>query len=447
MSEAFKPKLVRCAIYTRKSLEDGLEQQFNSLDAQRESAEAYIRSQIGEGWVALPDRYDDGGVSGGTIERPALQRMLNDIEAGKVDCIVVYKVDRLSRSLMDFARMMEVLDRKQVAFVSVTQQFNTANSMGRLTLNILLSFAQFEREVIAERVRDKYSASKMKGMWMGGSPPMGYDLRDKKLFINEGEAEQVRFIYERFLKLGSATKLCQELRAQGMKTKSWRRKDGTWREGASICANTIRLMLTSRVYVGDVKYKDKHFKGQHEPIISAQLFERVQAIFKGTKPHVRAGLTRAKTPAPLKGIIKCGCCGNAMTPTFVKRKQNKYYRYYTCSNAHKSGRSQCPIKCVPAGEIEKITYAKLRDMMKSPEIVSKALQQNDDPSLSEEEIINGFNSLDRVWEELFPAEQSRILHLLIEKLEVRQEGLRLTVRTEGFHGLAKELKEGVQNAA
>ncbi len=447
MSDAFKPKLVRCAIYTRKSLEDGLDQQFNSLDAQRESAEAYIRSQLSEGWIALPDRYDDGGVSGATIERPALQRLMNDIEAGKVDCIVVYKVDRLSRSLMDFSKLMEVLDRKQVAFVSVTQQFNTANSMGRLTLNILLSFAQFEREVIAERVRDKFAASKLKGMWMGGMPPLGYDLRDKKLFINEEEAELVKYIYARFLKLGSATKLCEELRAKGMKTKSWRKKNGEWREGAPITANYIRYILNCRTYIGEVKYKTKHYQGQHAAIIDVDTFNKVQSIFKEVTPQVRAGRARAKTPAPLKGIIKCGCCGNAMTPTFVKKKSNKHYRYYTCMNAQKAGYKSCPVKSIPAGEMEKITYAKLRDFMKSPEIISQAVQQNEDASLDEEQIIKSFNALDDVWDELFPVEQNRILQLIIKKLEVHETGLRLTIRTDGFRALAQEMKQEAPHAA
>ena len=221
----------RCAIYTRKSSEEGLEQEFNSLDAQREACEAYIASQRHEGWIPVPDHYDDGGISGGTLQRPALQRLLADIEAGRVDVIVVYKVDRLSRSLMDFAKLVEVFERHGVSFVSVTQQFNTTTSMGRLTLNILLSFAQFEREVIGERIRDKFAASRKKGMWMGGHPPLGYDIENRKLVVNETEAALVRHIFERFIRIGSATKLVKELNAEGYRTKSWVTASGRQREG------------------------------------------------------------------------------------------------------------------------------------------------------------------------------------------------------------------------
>ncbi|MBX6322411.1 MAG: recombinase family protein, partial [Rhodospirillaceae bacterium] len=213
---------LRCAVYTRKSTEEGLEQAFNSLDAQREACEAYILSQKVEGWVLVPDRYDDGGYSGGTLERPALKRLLADIEAGRVDVVVVYKIDRLSRSLMDFARLVEVFDRHSVTFVSVTQSFNTTTSMGRLTLNVLLSFAQFEREVIGERIRDKFAASRKKGLWMGGHPPLGYDVRDRKLVVNEAEAARVRMIFERFTKVGSATVLAGALAAEGVLTKRGR---------------------------------------------------------------------------------------------------------------------------------------------------------------------------------------------------------------------------------
>src|SRR3954464_10804274 len=211
---------LRCAVYTRKSSEEGLEMEFNSLDAQRESCEAYIASQKAEGWLLVPDRYDDGGFSGGTLERPALKRLLADIEVGKVDVVVVYKIDRLSRSLMDFAKLVEVFERRNVTFVSVTQSFNTTTSMGRLTLNILLSFAQFEREVIGERIRDKHAASRKKGMWMGGFVPLGYRVENRKLVIEEKEAATVRMIFDRFAKIGSATALARELAAKGVKTRS-----------------------------------------------------------------------------------------------------------------------------------------------------------------------------------------------------------------------------------
>ena len=254
---------LRCAIYTRKSSEEGLEMEFNSLDAQREAALAYIQSQKHEGWVLVPDRYDDGGFSGGSMERPALQRLLRDVESGRIDVIVVYKVDRLSRSLTDFARIVEVLDKHNVSFVSITQQFNTTSSMGRLTLNILLSFAQFEREVIGERIRDKFAASRRKGMWMGGTPPLGYDVVDRKLVVNEAEAELVRLIFARFLQLGSATALARELRKAGHTTKCWTTQDGRHRRGKPIDKGVIYKILNNRVYLGDAVHKGTSHPGEH----------------------------------------------------------------------------------------------------------------------------------------------------------------------------------------
>jgi site-specific DNA recombinase len=245
-----KPR-VRCAVYTRKSSEEGLEQEFNSLDAQRAAGEAYIASQSHEGWLLVPDRYDDGGISGATLERPALKRLLADVEAGRIDCVVVYKVDRLSRSLTDFAKLVDVFEQHGVSFVSVTQHFCTTTSMGRLTLNILLSFAQFEREVIGERIRDKFAASRAKGMWMGGIPPLGYDVSDRKLVVNPAEADLVRLIFRRFLDLGSALLLIRELNAQCYRTKSWTTQAGTFREGRPFDKGTLYKILRNRTYLGE----------------------------------------------------------------------------------------------------------------------------------------------------------------------------------------------------
>jgi site-specific DNA recombinase len=236
---------LRCAVYTRKSTEEGLEQEFNSLGAQREACEAYIVSQKPEGWLLVPDRYDDAGISGATLDRPALQRLLGDIEAQRVDVVVVYKIDRLSRALMDFAKLVEVFDRNNVTFVSITQSFNTTTSMGRLTLNILLSFAQFEREVIGERIRDKFAASRKKGMWMGGFVPLGYDVNDRKLVVNDGEASIVRMIFERFTKIGSTTTLVNALRAEGI----------TGKRGKLVDKGYLYKLLNNRVYVGEAVHK------------------------------------------------------------------------------------------------------------------------------------------------------------------------------------------------
>jgi DNA invertase Pin-like site-specific DNA recombinase len=272
-----KPK-VRCAIYCRKSSEEGLEQSFNSLDAQREACAAYIDSQRHEGWLALDDRYDDGGYSGGTLERPALQRLIRDIEAGRVDTVVCYKIDRLSRSLTDFAKLVDVFERNSVTFVSVTQSFCTTTSMGRLTLNILLSFAQFERELAGERIRDKFAASRRKGIFMGGPPPLGYDVTDRKLVVNPAEAELVRLIFRRFFDLGSALLLMRELNAGGHRTKSWTTQAGTFREGRPFDKGTLYKILRNRTYLGEAVHKGTSYPGEHEPIIDRATWDRVHEV-------------------------------------------------------------------------------------------------------------------------------------------------------------------------
>src|SRR5262245_5011882 len=269
---------IRCAIYTRKSSEEGLEQDFNSLDAQRESCEAFIRSQKHEGWVCLSEMYDDGGISGATMERPALKHLLTDIESNRIDALVVYKVDRLTRSLSDFAKIVEVFDRQAVSFVSVTQQFNTTTSMGRLTLNMLLSFAQFEREVTGERIRDKIAASKKKGMWMGGLPALGYDVKDRKLVVNEREAKTVRHIYRRYAALGSVLALKEELDRDGVVSKARIDEFGRAAGGKPLARGALYLMLQNRIYRGQIVHKDNSYPGEHESIIDEALWNEVHCF-------------------------------------------------------------------------------------------------------------------------------------------------------------------------
>src|SRR3954465_8094408 len=305
-SAPLKPKL-RCAVYTRKSTEEGLEMEFNSLDAQREACEAYVVSQRAEGWLLVPDRYDDGGFSGGTLDRPALKRLLADIEAGKVDVAVVYKIDRLSRSLMDFSRLVEVFDQHKVTFVSVTQSFNTTTSMGRLTLNVLLSFAQFEREVIGERIRDKFAASRKRGIWMGGWAPLGYEVKDRKLVVNETDARLVGSIFQRFLRLGSATTLAQQLIAENVRNKY----------GKLIDKGMLYKMLNNPVYLGVAMHKGVSYPGEHTGIIDQKIWDKVQARFQQS-PRKRAAATRSQTPSLLKGII-FGPTGVAMSPTHTRK--------------------------------------------------------------------------------------------------------------------------------
>ncbi len=365
------PKPVRCAIYTRKSTEEGLEQDFNSLDAQREAAEAFIASQRHEGWLALPDRYDDGGFSGGTLERPAMQRLLTDVEAGKVDAIVVYKVDRLSRSLLDFARVMEVLDRHGCSFVSVTQQFNTTHSMGRLTLNILLSFAQFEREIISERTRDKMSAARRRGKWVGGRMLLGYDLGPEKgkLVVNEGEAAQVRRIFRLFVEKGTILATARELNRRGWPRKTWLSRRGRACGGRPWDKANVRALLTNPVYIGMVAYKGETFAGEHAAIIDRELWDSAQAILTRNRRDCGAGV-RNKHGALLRGLLWCGSCGVAMHHHYAKKAGGRLYRYYVCHHALKRGWDACPTKSVPAGEIERFVVEQVRAVGRDPALAA-----------------------------------------------------------------------------
>lgn len=315
---------LRCAVYTRKSSEEGLEQEFNSLHAQREACEAFIASQRSEGWVLVRDQYDDGGISGGTLERPGLKRLMADIEDGLVDVVVVYKIDRLSRSLADFAKLVEVFDRNGVTFVSVTQSFNTTTSMGRLTLNILLSFAQFEREVTAERIRDKVAASRKKGMWMGGVPPFGYRVENRKLLVDEDTAAHVLWIFARFLEIGSCTELARDVGARGIRTPRGNRIDKKY----------LYRMLSNRAYIGEAVHKGDSYPGEHDAIISQETWDRVHAILQES-PRKRAARTRADTPALLKGLLY-GPDGAAFSPTHT-RKGGRLYRYYVSQTVLKHG--------------------------------------------------------------------------------------------------------------
>ena len=366
----------RCAIYTRKSTEEGLDQEFNSLDAQRESGEAYIASMKHEGWVCLPTRYDDGGFTGGNMDRPAVQRLMEDIEAGKVDCVVVYKVDRLSRSLLDFARMMETFDRHQVSFVSVTQQFNTTSSMGRLTLNILLSFAQFEREIISERTRDKMAAARRKGKYVGGAPILGYDIdRDRScLEVNEPEAARVRQIFDLYLEQQSLIPTIAELDRRGWVTKRWTTKKGKQRGGRPFNKNNLYGLLTNATYTGKIRYKDEVYEGQHQAIIDPKTFEQVQRLLR-LNHRTGGARVRNKFGALLKGLLHCVPCDCGMTHSFTTKSKSKRYRYYVCINAQKRGWHNCPTRSIPAAEIEKFVVEQVKAVAGNPRMVTDTLAQ------------------------------------------------------------------------
>ena len=428
---------LRCAVYTRKSSEEGLEQEFNSLHAQREACEAYVASQRSEGWALIREPYDDGGFSGGTLERPALKRLLADIEEGLIDVVVVYKIDRLSRSLMDFSKLVEVFDRAGVTFVSVTQSFNTTTSMGRLTLNILLSFAQFEREVTAERIRDKIRASRQKGMFMGGNVPLGYVVKDRKLVVSEAEAAIVRGRSSSGSS-GSARRRCWRgsCGREGVRTK----------RGKLVDKGYLYKLLNNRTYLGLAVHKGTAHPGEHAAIIDQDLWDKVHAIL-AENTRTRSANTRAQTPALLKGLI-FGPTGAAMSPTHT-RKGNRLYRYYVSQDVLKRGPEACPVGRVPAAEIEAAVIDQLRGIFRQPEIIvgtwRAARAEQDD--ITEDEAREALLQLDPLWDELFPAEQARIVQLLVERVDVRMHGVEVRLRPNGLAGLVREVAGSRRAAA
>jgi site-specific DNA recombinase len=368
---------IRCAIYTRKSSEEGLDQEFNSLDAQRESAEAYIASQKAEGWVALPDQYNDGGFSGGSIERPALERLLRDIDNGKIDCVVVYKVDRLSRSLMDFSRIMETFEKHNVSFVSVTQHFNTTHSMGRLTLNILLSFAQFEREIIGERIRDKLSAQARRGKWTGGIPILGYDVDrsggSPKLVINAKEAARVREIFRMYLEKGSLLPVVIECSQKTWVNKRRVTKKGKKLGGRPFDKATLYMLLTNPMLTGKIKHNGELYEGEHEAIIDQETFDQVQHQLS-LNGRTGGAEVRNKYGAILKGLLRCKCCQAAMCHTFSGKSKKAFHRYYRCSRAIKSGRQACTVGTLPAAEIERVVVDEVRRLGTDKALLAEVLK-------------------------------------------------------------------------
>ena len=430
MTEAAPKRRLRCAIYTRKSSEEGLDMEFNSLDAQRESCEAYIASQRAEGWACMREHYDDGGFSGGTLDRPGLKTLIEDIEDGLVDVVVVYKIDRLSRSLMDFSRLVEVFDKHGVTFISITQSFNTTTSMGRLTLNILLSFAQFEREVTGERIRDKFAASRAKGMWMGGFVPMGYDVIDRKLVVNEAEAAIVRHMFQRFVELGSATLLTRELVAKGTLNK----------RGKPVDKGFLYKLFRNRLYLGEAVHKGTSYPGEHHGIITLELWDQVQSILQES-PRQRAANTRTQTPALLKGLIFTAN-GVAMTPTATK-KGSRQYRYYTSMDAirNRAGEGTDGFVRLNAGMVEGAVIQHIRELLRSPEVMARAVAsaKAKDPEADESDVVTALANFDKLWESLFPAEQVRTARILINRVTVSQQGLTVDLRTEGLGSVIRDM--------
>ena len=406
----------RCAIYTRKSHEEGLEQEFNSLDAQREACEAYIISQKHEGWKMLPDYYDDGGISGATMDRPALQRLLADIAASRIDVVVVYKVDRLTRALSDFARIVDIFDAAKVSFVSVTQAFNTTTSMGRLTLNVLLSFAQFEREVTAERIRDKIAASKKKGMWMGGNLPLGYDSMDRKLVINKAEAETVRHIFRRYVELGSVAILRDELKSEGIVSKIRISAKGLQKGGAPFARGALYHLLQNRIYLGEIPHKGTSYPGEHQAIVDRDLWDKVQARLTANRRARQTG-SRTKSPSLLTGLLFDGN-GQRMTPSHSNKK-GQLYRYYVSRTLISGPRTAKDRgRRLPAREIETLVtdrlYRYLGDEASMLDAVAAEIRDPD----SQQQFLGKIRHLRQCWAKLELTRMRQILLLLIDRVDV-----------------------------
>ena len=439
MSASIK-KRMRCAVYTRKSSEEGLDQDYNSIDAQRDAGHAYIASQRAEGWIAVADDYDDPAYSGGNMERPALRRLMMDIEAGRVDVVVIYKIDRLTRSLSDFSRMVEVFERHGVSFVSVTQQFNTTTSMGRLMLNVLLSFAQFEREVTGERIRDKITASKKKGLWMGGIPPLGYDVRERRLVPNPREAKLIRHIFQRFVEIGSSTLLVKELRLDGVTSKAWVTQDGKVREGKPIDKSLIYKLLHNRTYLGELRHREQWYPAEHPAIIDQELWDSVHGIL-ASNDRGRGNAMRAAVPFLLKGMV-FGEDGRALSPWHTTKRNGRRYRYYIPQRDAKEYAGASKLPRLPAAELEAAVLQQLRAILRQPgmtcEIVPQAVALND--QLDEAQVTVAMTQLDVIWDQLFPAEQTRIVQLLVEKVIVSPDHIQLQLRANGIGQMVKEIK-------
>lgn len=437
---ATEKKMFRCAIYTRVSDDEGLDQEFNSLDNQREAGEYHIKAQAHAGWKMLPDRYDDGGYSAKDLHRPAAKRLLQDIKDGKIDVVVVYKIDRLSRNMFDFVELMKLFEAHGVTFVSVTQHFNTETAMGKLILNILQSFAQFEREMTAERIRDKIAASKMKGMWMGGPPPLGYDVADRKLVTNPKEVALVKYIFERYIALGSASLLCDELKRDGHRTKSYISRTQRPVGGQIFSIGVLLTLLRNRMYVGEVQHRGKHYPGQHKPIISLSLFEQAQDILKQNSNVKRKRTWKIKSKALLKGLLVCGGCGGLMSPSNTE-KGNKRYHYYISNTYRRNRCDACPPSRIPAGEIEAVVSNQIKSILSAPQVIAETWRtlKTRNPAYHESDLHDAMRNLNGLWDDLFPEERKRITCLLIDRVVLRPAGIDIEYHAEGFEKVVDDM--------
>ena len=437
----------RCAVYCRVSSDERLDQEFNSIDAQKEAGHAYIASQRAEGWIPVADDYDDPGYSGGNTDRPALKRLLADIERGRIDIVVVYKIDRLTRSLADFAKMVDVFDLHDVSFSAVTQQINSATSMGRLMLNVLLSFAQFEREVTSERIRDKIAAAKRKGMWMGGVPSIGYDVVNRQLVVNDAEAAVVRRIFEEMLTIGSPTQIAANLTAEGITTKTWTTQEGQTRSGTRIDKKYLHKLLRNRIYLGELSHKGNWYPGAHRPIIDRALWDKVHAVL-AKDSHARSVETkiRSRTDALLRGLLYAPS-GERMYPTYSSKRGHKYH-YYVSKSESRFGAPGKSFARLPAPEIEAAVVAQIRTVLTSPESIAAVVRhiQRNGAQIDEATTVMAMGRLNDVWDQLFPVERHRIANLMIERIDLvhvgEVQGIKVKWRELGWDALIGEFAPG-----
>jgi len=496
MSESSEAKIKRCIIYTRKSTEKGLEQSYNSLDAQRESAENYIKSQKENGWQLIPEHYDDGGYSGGNTERPALKRLMNDIKAGGIDIIVVYKLDRLSRSLLDFMNLAEFFEQHNVSVISVTQDINTSTSSGRMMLNILMTFCQFEREILVERIKDKIAGAKRRGKFCGGVPILGYDVEDKRLIINFKEAKLIREIFRTYTKLGSGFEVARILNGKGRHTKSWTSKKGKFHSGNKFIPKDVYHILNNPLYIGMVQHNGNVYEGEQEAIIDKKLWDKVQYLLQENS-KCPAGENKNHIVAPFKGLLVCGYCGGAFGITYTK-KRDRRYMYYICIKDNSRADRECPLQRFAAGDVDRIILRQLSRIFKSPAMLmktyreleklekeqrAKLLKRFSELKTEQDEVgkqlgaggevsiltprytelanaVDGVkrelegigeiystdnlaetcDSIETIWKELFPAERYKLAHQLIDKITLYTDHIVMDIKHHGLKSLIGELK-------
>ena len=413
-------KKLRCAIYTRKSSEEGLEQSFNSLHAQREACEAYIKSQRHEGWVILKEYFDDGGFSGGNVDCPALSSLLTLIKEKQIDIVVVYKVDRLSRSLADFVRIVDLFDQHEVSFVSVTQQFNTSSSMGRLTLNVLLSFAQFEREVTGERIRDKIAASKRKGMWMGGTIPLGYDIQDKHLIINKTEAKVVRFIFDTYIKVQCVRKVKEHIEQENLYSK----------QNKPFSRGALYTILKNPLYIGKVQHRGNVFDGLHEPLLDEKIWKQVQTILHCNR-HTQKHRVHAKQPSLLAGLL-FDDQDNAMSPSHATKKNRRYRYYVSQALLHYRASAGGSVIRIAAGEVEHPVIEALLKLLQSPKQLTSLFNPSLKDALAQQALITKAQGLSSDWQTNSPSQHIQRLQHIIEKITVSQTRIAIQLKLAGL---------------